>query len=249
VLEGKVSLESLLVPAGSSYLDRRLRANFFEADWAGEQMGGVSYLFFLRKLADEIETRWDGVLADLERIRGTLVNRAAMLCNVTAPAADWSRVEPQLADFLGVLPQNSAKTAPWEIPDAPRSEGLIVPANVNYVGKGANLYREGMKASGAHFVACRFLDTTWLWDKIRVQGGAYGGQCMFDRYSGGFTFVSYRDPSLLATLDTYDHTPRASSKVPTSTTLSSRATSSAPSVTSIPTGCQMPRASPRCSAI
>jgi hypothetical protein len=29
---------------------------------------------------------------------------------------------------------------------------------------------------------------------------------MFDRYSGGFTFVSYRDPNLLATLDTYDRT-------------------------------------------
>ena len=55
-------------------------------------------------------------------------------------------------------------------------------------------------------MARRYLRTTWLWDKIRVQGGAYGGQCMFDRYSGGFTFVSYRDPNLLATLDTYDRT-------------------------------------------
>jgi Zn-dependent M16 (insulinase) family peptidase len=39
-----------------------------------------------------------------------------------------------------------------------------------------------------------------------VQGGAYGGHCSFDRYSGGFTFVSYRDPNLLATLDVYDRT-------------------------------------------
>src|SRR5258708_30423808 len=29
---------------------------------------------------------------------------------------------------------------------------------------------------------------------------------MFDRYSGGFTFVSYRDPNLLRTLDPYDQT-------------------------------------------
>jgi len=40
----------------------------------------VSYPFFLRKLADDMETGWDGVLAALERIRTTLVNRAAMLC-------------------------------------------------------------------------------------------------------------------------------------------------------------------------
>ena len=206
VLEEKAAVESRLVPAGSSYVDRRLRANFFESDWADEQMGGVSYLFFLRKLVDQVETGWDGVLAALERIRSTLFNRAAMLCNVTATAADWNRVKPQLADFLGALPHAPVKAAPWQVADTPRAEGLIIPAKVNYVGKGADLYRAGVKPSGAHIVARRYLRTTWLWDKVRVQGGAYGGQCMFDRYSGGFTFVSYRDPNLLATLDIYDRT-------------------------------------------
>jgi len=206
VLEEKAALESRLVPGGSSYVDRRLRAAFHESDWADEQMGGVSYLFFLRKLADEVETNWDGVLAALERIRATLVNRTTMLCNVTAAAPDWARLKPQLADFLGGLPRTPAKIAPWRVADTPRAEGLVIPTQVNYVGKGADLYREGLEPSGAHLVARRYLRTTWLWDKIRVQGGAYGGQCMFDRYSGGFTFVSYRDPNLLATLDTYDRT-------------------------------------------
>src|SRR5215467_906070 len=99
-------------PAGSSYVDRRLRAAWHEADWADEQMGGVTYLFFLRKLADDMETGWDGVLAALERIRTTLVNRAAMLCNVTAQAADWARLEPQLRDFLGALPRAAVASVP-----------------------------------------------------------------------------------------------------------------------------------------
>jgi Zn-dependent M16 (insulinase) family peptidase len=206
VLEEKASLESRLVPAGSSYVDRRLRASLYESDWADEQMGGVTYLFFLRKLANDVETKWDAVLAALERIRSTLVNRAAMLCNVTGEASHWMQLKPQLANFLGALPRMSAKAAPWRVAEGVRSEGLIVPTKVNYVGKGADLYREGIRPSGAHLVARRYLRTTWLWDKIRVQGGAYGGQCMFDRYSGGFTFVSYRDPNLIATLDTYDHT-------------------------------------------
>src|SRR5262249_42071622 len=200
VLEEKASLESRLVPAGSSYVDRRLRASLYESDWANEQMSGVSYLFFLRELADDIETNWEGVLAALERIRSTLVNRAAMLCNVTAEAGHLAQFTPQLACFLRALPRTAPKAVPWRVADGPRSEGLIMATKVNYVGKGADLYREGIKPSGAHLGARR----TWLWDKIRVHGGAYGGQCMFDRYSGGFTFVSYRDPNLIATLDTYD---------------------------------------------
>jgi Zn-dependent M16 (insulinase) family peptidase len=206
VLEEKASVESRLVPAGSSYVDRRLRGYFHEADWAEEQMGGVSYLFFLRKLAGQVETDWETVLAALERIRKTLFDRAAMLCNVTAEAAHWTRLQPLLADFLGMLPDATTAPAPWRVADGPLSEGLIIPAKVNYVGKGADLYKLGVKPSGANLVIRRYLRTTWLWDKIRVQGGAYGGQCMFDRYSGGFTFVSYRDPNLLGTLDTYDRT-------------------------------------------
>jgi presequence protease len=206
VLEEKAALESRIVPAGSSYVDRRLRASYHEADWADEQMGGVSYLFFLRKLADDVTSNWDGVHAALERIRSRLVNRSIMVCNVTAEGAEWERLKPQLADFLGALPLAAAAAAPWQIADFPRGEGLVMPTQVNYVGKGASLYREGIKPSGAHLVARAWLRTSWLWDKVRVQGGAYGGQCMFNRYSGDFTFVSYRDPNLLATLDIYDRT-------------------------------------------
>jgi len=82
----------------------------------------------------------------------------------------------------------------------------VMPTKVNYVGKGLDLYREGIRPNGAHLVARAYLRTSWLWDKVRVQGGAYGGRCMFNRYSGDFTFVSYRDPNLLATLDIYDRT-------------------------------------------
>jgi presequence protease len=191
---------------GSSYVDRRLRANFREADWAEEQMGGLSYLFFLRKLAGQIETDWDSVYEALDRVRRILIDRGAMLTNVTAEAAHWRTLQPQLAAFLSDLPRSAVAPAPWRVADDAHSEGFVIPSKVNYVGKGADLYDLGFKESGAHLVAQRYLRTTWLWDKVRVQGGAYGGQCMFSRYSGGFTFVSYRDPNLLATLDIYDQT-------------------------------------------
>ncbi len=81
-----------------------------------------------------------------------------------------------------------------------------MPSKVNYVGKGADLYALGLQPSGANLVVTRYLGTSWLWDKVRLQGGAYGGRCMFDHHSGVFTYLSYRDPNLPATLDIYDHT-------------------------------------------
>ena len=43
--------------------------------------------------------------------------------------------------------------------------------------------------------------------KVRVVGGAYGGFCGFDPRSGDFKYLSYRDPNLGQTLETYDGAP------------------------------------------
>ena len=53
-------------------------------------------------------------------------------------------------------------------------------------------------------VITRYLGATWLWDKVRVQGGAYGAFCSFDSFSGVLTFSSYRDPNILKTLENFD---------------------------------------------
>jgi Zn-dependent M16 (insulinase) family peptidase len=46
---------------------------------------------------------------------------------------------------------------------------------------------------------------TYLWDKIRIQGGAYGAYCVFDSNSGVLSLLSYRDPNLDTTLENYDN--------------------------------------------
>jgi Zn-dependent M16 (insulinase) family peptidase len=142
----------------------------------------------------------------MERIRTLLLNRGALLCNVTTDAASWRRFEPELASFLNTLPSHPIAQSSWRIGEGPRFEALAIPASVNYVGKGGNLYRLGLRPSGAAHVVVIYLRTTWLWDKVRVQGGAYGGFCTLDHRSGNFTFLSYRDPNLLETLDIYDQT-------------------------------------------
>jgi hypothetical protein len=53
-------------------------------------------------------------------------------------------------------------------------------------------------------VVTNYLRATYLWERVRVQGGAYGGFCVFDPRSGVFTYLSYRDPNLLSTLENYD---------------------------------------------
>jgi len=204
VLEEKAGKESYLSLGGHAVVNARIRAHFNPADWAAEQINGVSNLFFLRGLAEKIESDWPGVLAALEAIRAILLNRANMLFNVTLDADNWARFQPQVAGLIGALPTATITTPAWATGLAATSEGLTIPAQVNFVGKGANLYDLGYQAHGSYRVILQFLNTTYMWDRIRVQGGAYGGRGFFDPLSGVFTFLSWRDPNLLGTLDHYD---------------------------------------------
>jgi Zn-dependent M16 (insulinase) family peptidase len=206
LLEEKARTERGLIPSGHQFVNLRLRAHFGEAHWAAEQMGGISYLFFLRKLIRAVEKNWTEVLASLEEIWRILVNCNAMVFNVTLDNNNWSGIENYINDLINALPETDATETDW-FPEGPEAfEGMTIPSKVNYVGKGANLFDLGYQFQGSSLVITRYLRNSWLWEQVRVQGGAYGAFCLFDRYSGALTFVSYRDPNILKTLKAFDQT-------------------------------------------
>lgn len=204
VMEEKVRHEHRLVPHGHQIINLRLRSHFNEADWAREQMSGVGYLFFLRALAREVDENWPTVLSTLERMRTILVNRCSMIFNVTLDETNWKECTGAFEEFIDALPFEASSGTAWQTDHSAEHEGLIVPSQVNYVGKGADLYELGYRFHGSIQVITGYLRSSWLWDRIRVQGGAYGAMCLFDRLSGVLTFVSYRDPNLIRTLDNFD---------------------------------------------
>jgi Zn-dependent M16 (insulinase) family peptidase len=204
VLKSKARLEASLVPAGHSYVAGRLRAAFTTARWAEEQLDGIDHLFFVRRLAEEIDRDWPAVLARLEAVKRLLVSRDRLIVDVTLDGENFAHFQPQLTELIASLPQTPGDATPWQVAPLPAYEGLAIPAQVNYVGKGGDLYRLGYQFHGSVRVITNFLRMGYLWERIRVTGGAYGAFCAFDKYAGVFSFVSYRDPNLANTLAVYD---------------------------------------------
>ena len=206
LLEAKARQEGGLIQGGHGVVAARLSSRLTVAGRVSEQMDGIDNLFFLRKLVDQVENEWPSVLAKLEEIRRLLLNRSSMLCNVTLDGDNWQVFQPQLADFVERIPSKEVPLHDWSTELIPLDEGLTISAQVNYVAKGARLYDLGYQLHGSVQPISNFLRTTWLWEKVRVQGGAYGGFCQFNPRSGLFAFLSYRDPNLLDTVDVYDQT-------------------------------------------
>jgi hypothetical protein len=56
---------------------------------------------------------------------------------------------------------------------------------------------------GEFFLMSRNLATGYLWDKVRIEGGAYGGMAIVSSSHPVFSCASYRDPNLVRTLDSF----------------------------------------------
>ena len=207
VLEEKSGLEAALIPNGHAYALSRLGAQLNEAGWIEEQTGGIAQLFALRELADDIDHKWKSVLKKFEALREALVNRSSLIVNATVDGTNWKMIRPQLDSFLGALPARPFKLNNYDFTPAPEKEGLTIPSQVNYVAKGADLYSLGYEFDGSANVVTNYLSMTYVWEKLRVQGGAYGGYSIFDDRSGVFAYFSYRDPNLAASLEHYDKAP------------------------------------------
>ena len=84
-----------------------------------------------------------------------------------------------------------------------RNEGFKTSSKVQYVAKAGNFIDRGQAYTGALQILKVILSYEYLWQNIRVKGGAYGCMSGFNRIGEGY-LVSYRDPNLERTLDVYD---------------------------------------------
>uniref|UniRef100_A0A6J1C5I7 Presequence protease 1, chloroplastic/mitochondrial-like n=1 Tax=Momordica charantia TaxID=3673 RepID=A0A6J1C5I7_MOMCH len=207
VSQSKSRMENRLRGSGHGIAAARMDAKLNIAGWISEQMGGLSYLEFLRTLEEKVDSNWAEISSSLEEIRQSLLSRKNCLINITADGKNLTKSEKFIGNFLDFLPNQSAlKNSTWNARLSSENEAIVIPTQVNYVGKAANIYETGYQLNGSAYVISKFISNTWLWDRVRVSGGAYGGFCDFDTHSGVFSFLSYRDPNLLKTLDVYDGT-------------------------------------------
>ncbi|MDE7371398.1 MAG: insulinase family protein [Desulfovibrio sp.] len=214
LLEEKARLEYGIQAAGHATVGARLRARYTGEGALAEQLAGLTYLESVRALLRRLEEAPETVLADLEELRRHIVTGSGVIFDCTAEASGLALAERYAAPLLARLPGAPAESA--DDPDLmdirhlapmtglPQAEALLTPAQVNYVGKAANLYDLGYEWHGSASVILRYLRMGRLWDEVRVRGGAYGVFCNLDRVGGTLVCASYRDPNVERTLAAYD---------------------------------------------
>jgi Zn-dependent M16 (insulinase) family peptidase len=204
VRENKSAIEQGVISSGHSVVSRRLGARLSEAGRLGEQLYGVEQLEFLKDLEDRIKSDWAGVQQDLEDFRTAALGKDNVLLSFTGSTQQFSGLHQSLSDLVSETPEIVGVDTDHRVAEPVATEALVVPSEVNYVGKGISLPVSGDRLTNAYSVVEKYLNRKYLWDEVRVKGGAYGAFASLGTQTGSFTAASYRDKNLLETLEVFN---------------------------------------------
>lgn len=208
VLEQRNGLKSALIPSGHHFASLRAGSMLSPSVAVEERWKGVTQLLFIQELASSIEEAQPRLAEELEGIRAEIVRSARLIANATATAESFPQVESAVTALAAALPR--ARTA-GAIPTTPesftgpevRAESLVTTASVGYAARAIPGVRYEDARSGHVAVLGHLLSTGWLWEKVRMEGGAYGVFSYPRNLDGLFLFGSYRDPRVGPTLKAF----------------------------------------------
>ncbi len=198
----RVALEQYFVSSGHTAAASRANAYFSSAAVASSAMAGLEYYLFLRDLLAAWDERATELPGRLSALATRVFTADAVTVSFTGSAEDRARFWEE-GGSLGLAPAGDAARR-LEVPaPTPRNEAFLIPSDVSYVVRGNGRSEADHGTIGAWQVATRALSYDYLWNEVRVKGGAYG--CGFRRTSEGLSaFWSFRDPAVDATLERYD---------------------------------------------
>lgn len=161
---------------------------------AMEALSGLSACIAQKALAEDFDAQYPAFLRLCERFSRESVAQSRMTLSLTANIA----LDP--AAILAAYPVGTPvpDAAPY-VSDLPAKCAYRIPAQISFASLGYDYRRAGMAFSGTARVMANILSLSYLWNEIRVQGGAYGAGLLVDSQGRLMTY-SYRDPSPARTL-------------------------------------------------
>ncbi len=204
IRENKAAWDTALFRRGQQVVASRL-LSYISPVAKFNEIGQLTYYKFIAALEQDLDNKIGEIGQKLKNVAQIIFNRHNLLIGITCEDDEYKAFRQHLPVLMDKLGTGKYPPVTYGFEAKPHNEGLLTSGKVQYVAKGANFRRLGYNYHGSMKVLETILRYDYLWNKIRVQGGAYGAFAQFDR-SGNVVFGSYRDPNLAETLKVYDET-------------------------------------------
>lgn len=167
---------------------------------------GIGYYEAVKEIEEHFEEKKEELIANLKELAARIFRADNLMISYTVAPEGLDAVEKEMETFKNGLFERTDGDEQENrciLHCVKRNEGFKTSSKVQYVARTGNFIDGGAAYSGALHILKVILSYDYLWQNIRVKGGAYGCMCNFNRIGEGY-LISYRDPNLEKTIDVYE---------------------------------------------
>lgn len=209
------SLINSIVQIGHNYAASLSSRHYSKSARIEEIYSGIHQIKFMKAIAALPETDLMAVINHLRRLLQAIVNRDRLSMLVVGDELALKESEKQITTLYQSLESNTTDPEESPVPelveevlqtiDADQaSEAWVTTTPVSYVARSFKTIPYTHEDSPRLYVLSNLLKSCFLHGEIREKGGAYGAMTSYNADDGIFSLLSYRDPHLGRTIQTYE---------------------------------------------
>ena len=164
---------------------------------------GIGFYQTVNDICEHFDEKKEELIQNLQKLCKILFRADNMMISYTASEEGLTNMDKFIADLKVDLYEENVESTPCVLHCEKKNEGFKTSSKVQYVARAGNFIDQGVDYTGALQILKVILSYDYLWQNVRVKGGAYGCMSSFNRLGDGY-FVSYRDPNLEKTNEIYE---------------------------------------------
>ena len=192
LLQERLSIaKNMIAYRGNAVVREMAGSCISETIYMNSLLSGNDFYRYISKLLDNYDELIDELLNDLDNLSKRIFTKNNLILFYTGKDSQ----DPMLKELISSFEEGKKKE---EIKIGTRDMinlGLSYNTQVNYCSLAGKFKPVDAETRGHLLVLAQILNTNYLWQNIRVLGGAYGAGVSFAK-SGVGIFTTYRDPQI-----------------------------------------------------
>ena len=201
--ELKSRMQSNMISAGHQVASGRAVSYFSKSGAIQDNISGMPCYQLVCRLEKDMKRNGEELAEGLAKVCRFLFTSDKLMFDFAGEESEYTVFEGLAKELTDRLPKDEELDTFVTVTPERKNEGFLSASQVQYVCRAGNFTKAGLSYTGALRVLKVIMGYDYLWNQVRVKGGAYGCMCSFSK-SGESYFVSYRDPNLKKTIDVYE---------------------------------------------
>lgn len=171
-----------------------------------DSINGLGAYDYIREVNKQLHNNTFKDNEDYRRILSSILTKKSLTVSYTGTKDGYKKNKNAIKNYINKH-NCGGEIFSFDGLNVNKKEGISTSSQVQYVAVAGDYLKEGLEYKGFLKVLGTILSYEYLWENIRVKGGAYG--CMSQLTAGGEGYlVSYRDPQLKKTIEVYQNLPK-----------------------------------------